>query len=146
MRTFYKGKKLVEIPYGKKAYVSWLCHKKRALKNKMPYIKDPIKYIEWYLKNIETRDSWKWPTVSRKDHTKGYYFRNMKLEEMSENVSERNSRYTKKIIGYKNSFKKEFNSIKDAAAYCGVAKNNIAACCNKKGRKTLNGFSFKYSV
>lgn len=103
----------------------------------------------WWLKNIAKRDSWTSPTVGRIDHTKGYYFDNIRLEERSENSKERHRRNPqnvtwgkKRVIAYRRFEKIEFDSMGQAAKYFNVSASVITRFC--KDRQLKDGFTFKY--
>lgn len=101
-------------------------------------------FLYWWAVNYKTK-VWSKPTTGRIDHSKGYFFGNIEMQESSVNTAERNSRYTKAVIAsnIKTKEKIKFKSIISAAKYCETYHNNIPACCSGK-RKSLNGWIFKY--
>ena len=78
----------------KRAYQSWRAQqtrsKRRTGSREVGY--GAREFIAWWLEEMKKRDSWVCPTVGRIDHSKGYSFDNIRLEERSENVRERNDR------------------------------------------------------
>lgn len=111
----------------------------------MEFIEDSRVFIAWYLRQHKKRKTWRRPTVGRLDHTKGYFFGNIELQEASENTAERNARYTKHLLVMRgDSFVGLYKSVTSAAKSLGVSQNNISACAQHKGRHTLKGYSFYY--
>jgi hypothetical protein len=132
-----------------RAYRSWTSQRKRCAsgrsgKNlKVHY--SSRDFINWWLKEIVKRTFWHIPSVSRLDHSKGYFFANIQLEESGENTAERNRRvWPRKIkVIFQNNSIMVFNSIREAALAVGCAPNNIPAVCSGE-RKSLAGCRFYY--
>ena len=121
----------------RRAYYSWGSQLIRARKNGLTREYSPRQFIAWWLLEISKRPAWHKPTCGRKDHAKGYYFGNIRLEEQSENTAERNERrgnpgktravdsiclYTGEIIG-------RFPSKKEAAYAHGVSEKTVYNHC-----------------
>jgi hypothetical protein len=127
-----------------KAYKSWDCQKQRAKRNGYSVEYDSRSFINWWLREYAKRKTWHKPSVNRIDHSKGYSFKNIFLDERSVNTAERNTRYTKKVLVFKGTkcvFKSK--SIVAAARWAKVHPNNIPAVCRGE-RKTLGGYRFSY--
>lgn len=105
-------------------------------------------FREWYLKNAQT---FKRPTVDRKDHLKNYSMENIQIVEKSDNSKERIKRAgtplaMKPIIMMtKNGFVflKEFESAYHAAREINGLAGSIYHVLNKR-RLSHKGYSFKY--
>lgn len=112
-------------------------------------------FIGWWLYNLK-KFKGSTPTVSRIDHNKGYYFENIKLEDVSENSREsaiRNNlgKYglinSKKVIQIFNNGKiRKFNSIREAARENGVSQRLIQFYVRgeyKNSRKLKSTFKYE---
>lgn len=108
-----------------------------------------IEFIEWWFLELKTRKKWTCPTVGRIDHTKGYSFGNIRLEEKSENSKERIARCgtitpPREIEIFKDDYLVfSAKSMQEAARWSGATIQNISYVCLKR-RKTAAGFTFKY--
>jgi hypothetical protein len=131
-------------PIVAKAYKSWESQRQRAKKGGYTVSYSSREFINWWLKEIKKRSSWLRPSVNRIDHSKGYSFDNIFLEETSFNTAERNRRYTRAVKIYKNTrLVFTAHSIAAAAKWAKVQPNNIPAVC-KKLRRSLGGYRFEY--
>lgn len=128
-----------------KAYKSIDGQRQRAKRGNYTVDYGTREFINWWLKELKKREKWHKPSVNRIDHSIGYNFKNIFLDECSINTAERNSRHTKAIKVFKGK-KCVFiaKSILEAAKFASTRPNNIPAAC-KGFRKTLNGYRFKYA-
>jgi hypothetical protein len=76
----------------RKAHQSWSQQRQRAKSQPWTCDYTSREFIGWWLREMKKKPKWKCPTVSRKDHNKGYCFSNIRLEEKRDNIKERNSR------------------------------------------------------
>lgn len=87
-------------------------------------------FCYWFVKNLK-RKSWVYPNVGRLDHSKGYSFPNIEMQEQVANIQERNLRLGnpgkshRKILAVINGKKLTFNSKRDAAKYFGVSEKTV---------------------
>ena len=111
-RLFYQGDEAL-IPYEghlvrrkitgevKRAYSIWSNQMRRCRDPKNPKYKNYgskgitvdytlREFVGWWLENIEGQ-SFKNPSCGRIDHSKGYFFGNIEIQELSENSRERKS-------------------------------------------------------
>lgn len=106
----------------------------------------PREFIAWWLNNLKTFKG-KTATVSRINHDKGYYFDNIKMEDVSDNSREscfRNNlpmigaKHSKKVCVYDNSslqLKSEYPSIRECARSLGVSQRLIQFNVRKLNKK-----------
>lgn len=92
------------------------------------------------------KKNWKCPTVSRKNHNKGYIFSNIKLEEKADNIRERNTRCGnpasaryKAVIAVCAGTRRRFESKSAAATFYNVSAKTVFNHCQNKTTK-----HFKY--
>lgn len=111
----------------------------------------PREFIAWWLEQQSILKLEK-PSVSRIDHSGNYEIKNIKLEEMSENIKEMNSRFKERPNSYKKvscfDYKTmnlicNFNSIKEAALKTGIDRSMISKLLSGCFMQS-KGFTFKY--
>ncbi len=73
--------------WARKAYESW---SQQGARNSRGY--SSREFVSWWLHEMQQKLRWKCPSVSRIDHTQGYFFGNIRLEEKADNIRERNAR------------------------------------------------------
>lgn len=93
-------------------------------------------------------DTYKKPSIDRKDNHKGYTKDNIQMMTWEENriKGEReNSNYTTPVIMFNKSGEKiaEFESIKEAVEQTGFSQGNISSCCQGR-REYTKGYKFQY--
>lgn len=93
-------------------------------------------FIHWWLENLKTK-SWNRPTCGRLDHSKGYSWDNIEMQEMADNSREMvyrtNGIQREKAKGKKILVKckqtdevvNEFNSIRETAQHFGVSQRLV---------------------
>lgn len=107
-------------------------------------------FVGWWIYNLSLKD-WKKPTCGRIDHSKGYSFDNIKMEELADNskeVFERLGSRRPKIpcVLYNPKTGNElivFKSRVDAAKNIGKNSSLITMLCNGTAKQTREGFAFK---
>lgn len=126
--------------YAKKAYDIWSQQKQR---NTVEYTSR--QFIAWWRFHV-VRKKWKDPTCGRIDHSKGYSFDNIEMQERSDNIKERNVRCgnpgktAKPVVAIIHGTQRKFFSSKEAAArHYSVSIRTIFNHCS--GR-TKNPFKF----
>lgn len=143
----------------RQGYVSWRRQRDRCLNHRRQDYKYygaknvQVKYgsrdfINWWLEQL-TSFVGRIPTVSRRDHDGDYEFGNIKMEDLSENVSERNRRrgnptppktiYCKDIVSGKTM---TFKSTKEADRKLGV-KGSSRGCT--RGSLISKRYKFSYT-
>lgn len=125
-------------PEARRAYESWSQQKGRARRGGYERSYSSRDFIGWWLREIAKRPSWRRPTCGRKDHSRGYSFGNIQLEEQSENTAERNSRHGNPgrkhhaVVSFDLSTGqdvKHFASKVEAAAYHDVSEKTVYNHC-----------------
>lgn len=107
-------------------------------------------FVGWWLENVITRE-WKSPTVGRLDHSKGYSFDNIEMQERSENSLERLRRNPTRagqqkipVIAIRDGERWEFPSVKSAAAHFGILDSSISNNCRGRSKTCDGGLKFSY--
>lgn len=106
-------------------------------------------FLEIYQEWVESGfDTYKKPSVDRKDNEKGYSRNNIQILSWEENRRKgdaENSRVTTPIIMFDKNGNKaaEFESIKFAVEVTGFSQGNISMCCQGK-REHVHGYKFRY--
>lgn len=139
----FKGMSALE----RRAYYIWLNQKNRE---GVAYALSD--FTLWYLKNISQKE-WVRPHVGRIDHSKGYSFLNIVMQEQADNNRERNNRRGNPGRMHRRVFaisiltggKREFPSKVAAARYFGISEKTVYNHCEgrtkqyfKFGNKTKN--------
>jgi hypothetical protein len=126
-----------------RAYVVWCGQKKRAkwkykILNGREY--SAREFIPWWITEFEKKE-WVWPTVGRIDHSKGYSFDNIRMEEMSDNVKERNTRLGnpgrthRKILCVTPTYQIECDSKRSAALWFGISEKTVYNHCQGRTKQ-----------
>ncbi len=164
LKYYFGGKLDFSNKKIKQGYVSWANQKSKCYNKRNPdykyYGKKGItveyssrEFVGWWLLNLKKR-KWKSPTVGRLDHSKGYYFENIEMQEALENTRERirrcgrpEGRQSKKILVFKDDI--PFFSSRSANQAALVTKkptSTVCRICNGKNGliQTVDGYKFKY--
>lgn len=124
-------------------YWSYYAQKKRA---KVFY--SVREFLFWWDKNYRRRKTWKRATVSRIDHAQGYSFKNIKLEELVDNIKERNARCGnpgrthKAVVAYCAVTKRRLGTFKTKHAAAGFFKVSDKTIYNHCMRRTKKYFKY----
>lgn len=108
-------------------------------------------FIGWWLKEIVGKN-FKRASISRIDHDGHYEFGNIKIEEMSDNLKERNERAALPsppksvvIFDYKTMEPLVISaSLTEASRHTGVHLTGVWQICQKNKYKSSRGFTFRY--
>lgn len=108
-------------------------------------------FIGWYLEELQ-KNQFKRPDVGRLDHDGNYCFSNVRIEEHSENVSERNDRMgnptPKMILLVYDRTMRLIDRVEGggrvAAKKYGTNQTSVRRCCVGMIRATKKGFTFRY--
>lgn len=71
----------------RQAYSAWKGQRLRARQLGFTVEYSSKEFIEWWIENLDKRE-WKSPTTGRIDHSKGYSFDNIEMQERSDNTAE----------------------------------------------------------
>lgn len=96
-------------------------------------------FITWWLENL-SKKKWKKPTCGRLDHAKGYKFGNIEMQELADNVKERNDRLgnpgrtSKPVYSVSGSGKdiRRFRSKTEASIFYGINVKTVYNLCQNK--------------
>lgn len=107
-------------------------------------------FVKWYVKNVQ-KIKVKNPTVGRKDHSKPYSFKNIFIQDLSENVKEMLSRVGnpgrthKKVVAYMGGKRiQDFNSQVEAAKFFKLNRRTIWKHCSGRAKETT-GLTFVWN-
>lgn len=145
----------------KSAYTCWANQRRRCYVKSNPRYKDngakgitveysSREFIAWYLHHV-SRFKGKRPSVGRIDHSLGYRFDNIQIEELSDNSMERilrvgTTRPRRKInILRAGKVISTVASIKDASRLTGCQEGHIPKYCRGILKQTVKGFTFRYA-
>lgn len=140
----------------KRAHASYRSQEARC-RNRKEYAGLSVSYslpnfIAWYVKEFAKREKWHRPNVSRIDHSKGYFFGNIELQECSENSLERIARKgspswgrKKRVVADSTHGQMEFDSVTDAARYFGVSIHTVCNHCSGKTKVSRIGVRFEWA-
>lgn len=128
-------------PEAKKAYEIWSQQVKR---NTREY--SSREFVAWWLQNIKKK-KWKDPTCGRIDHSKGYSFDNIIMQERVDNIRERNTRLGnpgnrhRSVTSYTHQGRKlkTFKSKVEAAAYYKINVKTVYNHCMRRTKAFHNG-------
>jgi len=128
-------------PEAKQAYEIWGSQKTR---NSREY--SSRKFVAWWLSNLKKKN-WSHPQCGRIDHSKGYFFGNIQMEERSDNTKERNARRGNpsrshkavEAVHRKTGKIKRFKSKVEAATFYSVSEKTVYNHCHGKSLNFVNG-------
>lgn len=141
-----------EIEYSKlcnEGIRAYYIYTKQCMRNTVTYTRK--EFINWWLQHINKKD-WVCASCGRIDHSKGYSFDNIEMQELSDNVKERNARLgnpgkshrkVKAICTKTGVVLKLFNSKRDAAKFYIVSEKTIY---NHANARTKQFFKFGMNV
>ncbi len=103
-------------------------------------------FTYWWIGNYKKK-KWKRPHCGRIDHSKGYSFGNIVMQEQADNNRERNERRGNpgkthravKSYTHDGKFLKKFKSKREAAKHYGVNEKTIWNHCHQRSIKFHNG-------
>lgn len=95
-------------------------------------------FVAWWLFHLASR-AWVRPTCGRKNHAKGYFFENIQMEELADNIRERNFRRgnpspRKKVQATWLRARKIFATMQEAEEFFGVNRKTIYNHCTGRTR------------
>ncbi len=107
-------------------------------------------FVGWWIANLKTK-KWKAPTVGRIDHSLGYSFDNIEMQERADNTREVHKRLgqcggvdERKVEIRKDGKTQKFPSTRAAARWLKTSQSNIIRYCQGSVARPSLGFEARY--